>query len=278
MFKKYFTVLFCTLLSIGAYAQEFSVKSEEVVKGQLPRFGILFSSTSEENGFIVTEIQTNGKIFTGYFTEEGRISIECVYTENERPAKLEQKDVVKLTMLYHSLAQELDPGFSVHGRLKRFIRYLISFHPVNEFFDNDPSLKNDEMESADGIYKTFTSFCDSIGETIRGFYVIPKEYVDCGFSCGDGAETFELSNGAYVCIEYAEVGPYNTAPCLGRCGPGCSDDIWGNEDHAFTRECFNHDLCAGATGEWMGPCRREFFMARDSFFNAPDCPSSVEMD
>ncbi len=271
MTKKKFLLLFFLFFPLFAYAQNIYISSEIEFKGQLSRLGIIFSSMLDKNESIITKIQTNNKLFTATFTNEKRIIIESIFTKSNDPAKLEQTDIVRLTSLYHSLKKELDSSILVQARLKRFIEYLIIFHPVNEFFDNDPNLNKEELEKEIRTLKEYTSFCDKMGDTIKGRYIIPVKFIEEGFACGDNATTIELNDGTFVCIEYAEVGPYNEEPCLGRCGPGCSDNIPGNETHAFTLECFNHDLCVGATGKWMGPCRAEFFMAKDSFFNAPDC-------
>src|SRR2546425_12390852 len=90
---------------------------------------------------------------------------------------------------------------------------------------------------------SITSLCHSIGQTVTGKYTIGETQYSVEAVCG----------------------PCSSGGCLGQCGVGC------NGPPRFTQECFNHDLCVGATGTILRPCLDEFMAAAPGFFFAPYC-------
>ncbi len=264
-------------LSTNVSAQDFvtfSVKSEKLIIGEYST--LKFSSTSNNNGSIKLSINLNGKQLTGHIpeSEEENITISGIIVKNGNAAKLEQKDVVELTTLYISLQRHLDKQFLAHKMLDRFISYFLNFHSVNEYVSMKPLSDDERLSNRDQISPfSSTDICDLVGETIKGEYVIPKEFVDKGFECGDAAISTEEIDGDFSCAEFEVVG---ADPCIGGCGKGCSSVPFKGQ--AFTQECFDYDLCARATGddfEKNGPCGEEFSTAINSFFKADDCKNEL---
>ncbi len=138
--------------------------------------------------------------------------------------------------------------------------------------------------------RAITPLCDSIGEKLVANYdiswfqwlgIVPRQPM---WRCGDDAMT-EPFLGRVACSKQGVVGPFDEDPCLGRCGPGCTD-LFVVNDKVFSRECFTHDVCVGGTGDsplplclfggpWCGPCANEFLAAVDSFFTGD--PSTEHM-
>ena len=138
--------------------------------------------------------------------------------------------------------------------------------------------------------RAITPLCDSIGEKLVANYdiswfqwlgILPRQPM---WRCGDDAMT-EPFLGRVACSKQGVVGPFDEDPCLGRCGPGCTD-LFVVNDKVFSRECFTHDVCVGGTGDsplplclfggpWCGPCANEFLAAVDSFFTGDPCPPEI---
>jgi len=254
-------------------AVSFSKETNQELIGENAELNATFSSVLKADSSVNVQITINQKQFTAYFVED-TARIECISINTGEPAKLLNEDVEFLKRLYLSLYRNLDKDIWVQNRLGRFIAYLINFHPINEYFDNEPLTEHEkeDQRATESILKSdaFQSICDEIGNTIQGVYVITRYYQEQGFDCGTNAQIISLENGHHICLEYGKVA-YDEDPCLGRCGPGCSDKYPLNGEKQFTQECLNHDLCAGATGKWMGPCACEFDKAKAGYFNAPEC-------
>ena len=139
----------------------------------------------------------------------------------------------------------------VHSLLARTLELVLSTDPDGE--DIDFSTEKFKEERANKTLmnlnssERFASICPNLGQTLVGQY------------------TLKIRGNEQTIVEQAVVGPCYSGECLGRCGPGCGGE------QSYTQECFNHDLCAGATGKNMGPCRDEFAAAADGYFSAPDC-------
>jgi len=301
-------VLICVLaFSLTGYAKdfqsinndyfvEFSVKSKNELIGQQTYLGLSFASFLQGDGSVIAEIQVNKKLFTAYIPLNARVRVECVFIKDGKPAKIEMQDVVTLSLLYNILQGQLDRKLLIDEKLNRFIGYLIEFHPIGEYFDNSSGIKGKEEEDKKVLIKPFeyNSICKEMGGTIKGVYIIEKEYQDkyggdngCGdenllkknqVTIVDNKENPDRNVGGHLCTAEKLVGPPDSGDCFGRCGDKCGFAYLTRHQHAFTQECFNHDLCALATGlkGWGSiragqPCRNEALDAKDGYFNEPDC-------
>jgi len=268
---------------------EFSIKSKKELIGYQSYLGLSFTSFLQEDGSVIAEVQVNEKLFTAYIPLNARVKAECVFIKDGKPAKIEMQDVVTLSLLYNMLQGHLDQNLLIDEKLNRFIGYLIDFHPVNEYFHNAPIIKGKEEGTRKELIKPFkyNSICNQMGETIQGVYIIEDKFVKkYGGETGCGIYTDEFDSlivekntgtgGGYRCTAEKMVGPPDSDKCFGRCGSNCGFAFFAISQHTFTQECFNHDLCALATGlkdipSLLGPCWNEFLDASDGYINAPSC-------
>ncbi|HDZ01278.1 MAG TPA: hypothetical protein ENH52_07435 [Nitrospirae bacterium] len=121
---------------------------------------------------------------------------------------------------------------------------LLHSYPPNEFFNVSKEAQKKRIRP-----EAWISLCENIGDEITGTYDIVEEE---------------------PITESEIVGPCASDDCFGRCGPGC-----GTPPHPliqrFAQGCFDHDLCARATGDWFGPCADEWRAAVDDFLFATNC-------
>ena len=224
---------------------KFSHKSEKAIVGEYPDLGVSFSSVMEKKDYVVVDIRLRGKkkLIANINYGNGKIRIQFVSIETGRLVKFTEEDLGTLNVLSAILTKHISYG-GVGDALLSTLGLLYKY-PPNEFLDLD--LPNEESEKTKP--EAWTSLCDSIGHNITG--------------------TYDITEGTPV-TESETVGPCASGECFGRCGAGCGsppDPLI----QRFSQDCFDHDLCARAAGEWFGPCRDEWIAAADDFLSAPDC-------
>lgn len=229
---------------------KFSQKSEKAIVGEYPDLGVIFSSVMEKKDYVVVDIRLRGNkklIANINYDENEPIRIQFVSIESGRLVRLTEEDLRTLNVLYAILTKHIFNLYVSRGVADALLSTLgvLYRYPPNEFLDLN--LPDEETKKTNP--EVWTSLCDSIGNNVTGDY--------------------DIVEGTPI-TENETVGPCASGECFGRCGAGCSsppDPLI----QRFTQSCFDHDLCARATGEWYGPCRDEWIAAMDDFLRASDC-------
>lgn len=256
--KALIILMYIFILSMGVYAQElpslndeskvleFSVKSEKAIIGRHPGLGVTFSSIMEKKDNIIVDIRLrNKKQLIAHINYEDETSqIQFISLDSGQLLRLTQNDLQTLHVLNSILTQHIQNLYMPRGVVDALLSALslLYDYPPNEFLD----LSKEEQKISP---KVRISLCEDIGNEITGTYDIEE---------------------SVPITESETVGPCASGDCFGRCGPGCGyppDPLI----QRFAQGCFDHDLCARATGEWFGPCYDEWRAAVDDFLFATNC-------
>ncbi len=224
---------------------EFSDKSKKAVIGRYNDV-ITFSSVLEREDYAIVDIRLRNEkqLIARVNYQDETFDIKFISIKTGELERLSKGDIQYLHLLFSSLGKDFPTiGGYRHTAVDALLSILnlLEGYPPGEFLNilNEVKKKNDEG---------WESLCDQIGNTRRGIYIIGDTYH----------------------IEEEEIGPCASGDCFGRCGPDCG--LPPNPlVQRFTQECFNHDLCARATGEWFGPCTEEWSIAAPGFLFATDC-------
>lgn len=250
--------IYISILSIGVYAQElpslndefklleFSVKSEKAIIGRYSGLGVTFSSIIEKKHNVIVDIRLRDKkqLIAHINYEDETSQIQFISLESGQLLKLTEKDLQTLHVLNSILTQHIQNLYMPRGVVDALLSTLslLYGYPSNEFLD----LSKEEQKISP---KVWISLCEDIGNEITG--------------------TYDMEEGVPI-TESETVGPCASGDCFGRCGPGC-DYPPHPLIQRFAQGCFDHDLCARATGEWFGPCSDEWRAAVDDFLFATNC-------
>jgi len=225
---------------------EFSLKSEKAIIGRYPSLEVSFSSIMEKRNYIIVDIRLrdNKQLIAHINYEDETYQIQFISLESGQLERLTKRDLQILNVLNSILTQHMQNLYKHRGVVDALLSTLglLYGYPTNEFLD----LSKDEQKIRPKIW---VSLCEVIGSEITG--------------------TYDIEEGAPI-TESEAVGPCLSGDCFGRCGPGC-DSPPHPLIQRFVQGCFDHDLCARATGEWFGPCSDEWRAAVDDFLFATNC-------
>jgi hypothetical protein len=243
-------------LSAGAGAQDAVMERDDAgeIAGHYDSLNVAFRSAVDGGDSAVAEIAANGKLFTVRL-EQGRIQqLDIVPLRQDAPKLKSREDSERLAALYRRLIQDFDHRRSNVRVLLRFTAYLVEVFPENTGFGGlvrDPA----SMPAPQAA----TPLCDNRGVLTQGQYS-PR------------LNPFDLET------EFAIVGD-PVSDCLGRCGIACLQFESGGQfltpARAYTQGCFDHDLCAGFTGDSLGNCTDEFLIASDDYLLGPNCDADI---
>jgi hypothetical protein len=218
-------------------------KSEKAITGKYSALNLNFSSAVEKDGYIIVDLRLRDdkQLIAKINYMDETFNIKFIALKSGKPVTLGKEDLHAFHLLHAKLQQHfLSVDTKVIDALLSVLN-LLEGYPPGEFLDVSSASKQIKPEA-------WTSLCESIGETVTGTYTI-------------GSTNYN---------EEETVGPCGSGDCLGRCGLGCEKPPPPTLQR-FTQECLNHDLCAGATGKWLGPCRDEWDAAVSGFLFATDC-------
>lgn len=245
---KVLVALFIAILPNCSIADEtyntsFINKSETSITGYAAHLATSYSSQFMDNKRVLVTIKLEGKIIINNVNLSDKTFELKVF--NKKTGKLTSLNIDELQVLSQlSTLLGENNTFPVQDILLRTIDLVRSTDPDGEDINFSSHKIKDILEKKNKIKpQVYTSLCPNIGETIIGIY----------------------TNNNQIIQVPAVIGPCYTDECLGRCGPGC------NGSQVYTQQCFNHDLCTGATGRWFGPCKDEWLAAADGYLFAPNC-------
>lgn len=218
---------------VGVGVQERSV--QETISGSHPSLGITYSAELYSDGIVVVDLSLNRSRFLARINyREETFSLRSFSASTGQAARMTKKDRDDIYRMYAVLPS----GSSLVNDAAVSVLNLLAEHPLDQVVLD---LRTDRQAR-------WTSLCASIGRRVTGRYTIGRRVITEGAVCG----------------------PCGSGPCLGRCGPGCGAPP-NTAVQAFTQECLNHDLCAGATGRNLGECADEWRAAAPGFLFATDC-------
>jgi len=240
-------------LASGAGAQDLLIEQDGAgeLGGRYQSLKVGFSATVDAGGTTVAEIAANGKVFAVRL-RGGRIEALDILPSRPGARKLKTVDDAEtLAAFRRQLAGDFDPTRPEVQILLRFAAYLVEFFPVDEEFDG---ITRDAVAPA-----AATPLCANRGQLTR-------------------AEYSPYLNPFDTVTEFAIVGD-PVSDCLGRCGIACLQFEYGGQfltpARAYTQGCFDHDLCAGFTGDSLGNCTDEFLIASDDYLLGTNCAADI---
>jgi len=243
-------------LATGARAQDLLIEQDGAgeLAGRYESLDAGFRAAVDAGGGAVVEIAANGKLFA-LRLRGGRIEALDILPLRADARKLKSRaDAETFASVYRRLAADFDATRGEVRVLLRFASYLAEFFPEDEEFDG---IARDAAAMA--APAAATSICASRGELRR-------------------AEYSPFLNPFDTVTEFAIVGD-PLSDCLGRCGIACLQFEFGGQfltpARAYTQGCFDHDLCAGFTGDSLGNCSDEFVIASDDYLLAPNCVADI---
>jgi hypothetical protein len=213
------------------------------ISGSDPKLGATYSA--EQTGNVVAvSLTVNGKEIQAkidYATH--RLHVHSKSIGSGEATALDQADI----NAFETLLRSRKPDQSqLDDAITSTLNFLSNYHAgdvVNIDINTDmPSI------TPRAAATTITPICSQINSSITGTYTV----------------------GGVSYTQTATCGPCGSGECVGRCGPGCSVPP-SPFVQRFTQECFNHDLCHGATGQILGPCADEWVKAAPGFFFGTDC-------
>lgn len=256
MYKVALSLFVLFGLATGAGAQDLLIEQDGAgeLAGRYESLQAGFRSTTDGRGGAALEIVANGKVFAVQL-RGGRIQeLDIVPLRPDAMKLKSREDAEKVAMLSRRLSRDFDATRSDVRVLLRFAAYLVEFFPEDEEFGGivrDPA--------AMAAPAAATSLCQSRGDLTLGQYSPRLNPFD-------------------VVGEFAVVGD-PVSDCLGRCGVACLQFEFGGQfltpARAYTQGCFDHDLCAGFTGDSLGNCSDEFVIASDDYLLASNCAADI---
>lgn len=254
MYKVALSLLVLVGAATAANAEDPLIEQDGAgeLAGRYDSLGVDFRATADGAGTAVAEITANGKTFV-LRLYHGRIQTLDIVPLEPGAAKLKSAvDTQAIAALYRRLSRDFAGGGDASRILRRFAAYLVEFFPENEAFDG-------LVRDTAAMPAASTSLCDSRGELTLGEYSPRINPLDME-------------------SEYAIVGD-PLSDCLGRCGIACLQFEYGGQfltpARAYTQGCFDHDLCAGYTGDSLGNCTDEFLVASDDYLVGPNCAADI---
>jgi hypothetical protein len=242
----------CPAALAGVFAEavqsaEFQTLSREQIVGRDAGTRTAFSAESRGARVeIRIDLPNRKSILAVVDYETESLALKSVATGTDQPAKIDAADVARIKALGVSIGR---PGHQIGDTLSILLE-LMSEAPAGVVVDVDTNRKQ--------------------GPTLRGYESL------CGVRNATGHYDVD---GTDFTVPVTGLGCYTGGnKCLGRCGANCGDTPFGNVAavQRITQECLDHDLCAHATGENLGPCFDEWNAAADGFFFAPDCASLTD--
>lgn len=256
MYRVAVSLFILVALATGAGAQDLVIEQDGAgeLAGRYESLKAGFRATVDRSGAAVAEIEMNKKQFV-LRLQQGRIqALDIVASRPDALNLKSREDSVQLAALYRRLVRDFDQTRSDVRVLLRFAAYLVEVFPENVAFDGlvrDPDAMAAPLAA--------TPLCDNRGVLTMGQYS-PR------------LNPFDMET------EFAIVGD-PVSDCLGRCGIACLQFESGGQfltpARAYTQGCFDHDLCAGYTGDSLGNCSDEFLIASDDYLLGPNCDADI---
>lgn len=275
----FIAVLAIPFLSTGAYALNYSTKTDKEIRGYSSQVGINFSASLLENDTVDILLRFKDKEIIIQIDDEAKkrdIYIHGYFIESGEIATLTPEDS---EVLKEFLSLMLKENIGQHRLGKKFLRtinLLYSWPAAMPLITLNPDLVTVppacEITYPDGISD---DLCSEKHTTHLGRYAVDGDY--CGWASYIWIPVLKLDKPT----TWEEDVPQEVSgnDCFGRCGKGCiGDGEPNNEVNIYTQDCFDHDLCVGNEGTIDAECNWMFIYAIDDFVYGPTCASDMWTD